>query len=69
MIYSFFYFFVSETTYNIRSHSYIPTDVISRHHNTVEPLIYKDSTVLTLYAIQDHLRLLCANLDVLFSNR
>lgn len=63
------FFFVSETTYNIRSHSYIATDVISRHTNTVEPLIYKDSTVSSRYAILGHPRPQLASLDVLFWNR
>ena len=34
---------VSETTYNIYSHSYITTDDISHDSNKEEPLIYKDS--------------------------
>ena len=50
------FFFVSKTTYNIRSHSYISTDVISRYSNAIEPLIYKDSTVLDRYAILGHPR-------------
>ena len=57
------FFFVRVITYMFSSHSYISTDVISRHANTVEPLVYKDSTVLDQYAILDHLRPLRANLD------
>ena len=56
-------FFVRVITYMFSSHSYIATDVISRHANTVEPLINKDSTVLDQYAILDHLRPRHANSD------
>ena len=59
---SFFYFFsVRKTTYNTRSHSYIPNDVISRHTYIVKPIYTNDSTVLNLYAILDHLLHLFAN--------
>ena len=62
-------FCVSKTTYNMRSHSYTPIYVISRHTNRVEPLIHKDPTILIRYAILDHLRLQLANSGALFWNR
>lgn len=59
-----FFFFVRVITYMFSSHSYISIDVISRYSNTVEPLIFKDSTVLDQYAILDHLHPRRANSDV-----
>lgn len=56
-----FIFSIRETTYDIQSHSYIPTDVISRHYNTIEPLYSKDSTVSIQHAIQGHPRLQLAS--------
>lgn len=63
--YNPFYFFVSKTTYNIRGYSYIPIDVISRNTNRVEPLIYKDSIILSLRLELDRLRPQLASLDAL----
>lgn len=66
MTYFLFSFCIRITTYIFNCHSYIAIYVISYISNKEEPLIYKDSTVLTLYAISNHLRRLYANLDALF---